>query len=149
MNVNETELDIQEIFNEVTANSPKEPNSYPLHFEMSSLKEIFEFLLQFVTMLCKEFYGDEFGQVNLAAMTPDQFIMINRYMQSIGFTCDFKAVPAIAQNINNTYDKRYDRVIITPDTKLSDLLFGILCGNVLYVVSFIAAQDLENPARKL
>jgi hypothetical protein len=43
MSFNEMELDIQEIFNEVTANSPKEPNSYPLHFEMSSLKEIFEF----------------------------------------------------------------------------------------------------------
>jgi len=136
MSINEIDLDIQEIFNEVTAGSPKEPNSYPLHFEMSSLKEVFEFLLQFVTMICKEFYGDEFGQVNLAAMTPDQFIMINKYMQSIGFTCDFKAVPAIAQNINNTYDKRYDRVVITSDTKLSDLLFGILCGNVLYVVNF-------------
>ena len=148
MNVNETELDIQEIFNKVTANLPKEPNSFPLHFEMSSLKEIFEFLLQFVTMLCKEFYGNELGQVDLANMSPDQFIMVNKYMQSIGFTCEFKAVPAIAQNINNTYDKRYDRVVITPNTKLSDLLFGILCGNVLYVVNF-EAQDLENPARKL
>jgi hypothetical protein len=139
MSFNEMELDIQEIFNEVTANSPKEPNSYPLHFEMSSLKEIFEFLLQFVTMLCKEFYGDANGQVNLAQMTPEQFVFIDKYMQSIGFTCDFKAVPAIAQNINNTYDNRFDRITITSETKLSDLLFGIKCDNVLYVISFSAA----------
>ena len=139
MSFNEMELDIQEIFNEVTANSPKEPNSYPLHFEMSSLKEIFEFLLQFVTMLCKEFYGDANGQVNLAQMTPEQFVFIDKYMQSIGFTCDFKAVPAIAQNINNTYDNRFDRITITSETKLSDLLFGIKCDNVLYVISFGAA----------
>jgi hypothetical protein len=138
MSFNEMELDIQEIFNEVTANSPKEPNTYPLHFEMSSLKEIFEFLLQFVTMLCKEFYGDANGQVNLAQMTPDQFVFIDKYMQSIGFTCDFKAVPAIAQNINNTYDNRFDRITITSETKLSDLLFGIKCDNVLYVISFAA-----------
>ena len=139
MSFNEMELDIQEIFNEVTANSPKEPNSYPLHFEMSSLKEIFEFLLQFVTMLCKEFYGDANGQVNLAQMTPEQFVFIDKYMQSIGFTCDFKAVPAIAQNINNTYDNRFDRITITSETKLSDLLFGIKCDNVLYVISFSVA----------
>ena len=139
MSFNEMELDIQEIFNQVTANSPKEPNSYPLHFEMSSLKEIFEFLLQFVTMLCKEFYGDANGQVNLAQMTPEQFVFIDKYMQSIGFTCDFKAVPAIAQNINNTYDNRFDRITITSETKLSDLLFGIKCDNVLYVISFSAA----------
>jgi len=136
MDTREFDLDIQEIFNEVTANSPKEPNSYPLKFELSSLKEVFEFLLQFVTMLCKEFYGDESGTVNLAQMTTEQFIMVDKYMQSIGFTCDFKAVPAIAQNINNTYDNRYDRVIITPNTKLNDLLFGIKCGDVLYVISF-------------
>jgi len=138
MNNNETELDIQEIFNEVTANIPKEPNTYPLKFEMSSLKEVFEFLLQFVTMLCKEFYGNELGQVDLANMSPEQFIVVDKYMQSIGFTCEFKAVPALAQNINNTYDNRYDRITITPNTKLSDLLFGIKCDNILYVISFSA-----------
>ena len=51
MSINEIDLDIEEIFKEVTKSSPKEPNSYQLHFELSSLKEVFEFLLQFVTML--------------------------------------------------------------------------------------------------
>ena len=137
MNRQEKDLDINEIFNEVTSSSiPKEPNSYPLQFELDSLKELFEFLLQFVTMLCKEFYSDDNGQVNLGNMSPEQFITINKYMQSIGFNCDFKAVPAIAQNINNTYNNRYDRITITKNTKLSDLVFGILCGNVLYIISF-------------
>jgi len=137
MNRQEKDLDINEIFNEVTSYSiPKEPNSYPLHFELDSLKELFEFLLQFVTMLCKEFYSDDNGQVNLENMSPEQFITVNKYMQSIGFNCDFKAVPAIAQNINNTYNNRYDRITINKNTKLSDLLFGILCGNILYIISF-------------
>jgi len=137
MNIEEIDLDIQEIFYEVTSSiSPKEPNSYPLKFEQSSFKEIFEFLLQFVTLLCKHFYGDEKGQVNLANMSPDQFALIEKYMKSIGYICEFKAVPANSHNINNTYDNRYDRIAITSNTKLSDLLFGILCGNVLYVVSF-------------
>jgi hypothetical protein len=136
MSFNETELDIEEIFNEVTKYSPREPNTFPLQFEMSSLKEVFEFLLQFVTMLCKEFYSNDKGQVDLANMSPEQFMIINKYMQSIGYNCDFKAVPANSHNINNTYDNRYDRVKITSNTKLNDLLFGILCGTVLYIVSF-------------
>jgi len=136
MSFNETELDIEEIFNEVTKNSPKEPNTFPLQFEMSSLEEIFEFLLQFVTMICKEFYGNDKGQVDLANMSPEQFLIVNKYMKSIGYNCDFKAVPANSHNINNTYNNRYDRVKITSNTKLSDLLFGILCSNVLYVISF-------------
>ena len=139
MSFNETELDIEEIFNEVTKNSPREPNTFPLQFEMSSLKEVFEFLLQFVTMLCKQFYGNDKGQVDLANMTPEQFLIVNKYMQSIGYNCDFKAVPANSHNINNTYNNRYDRVKITSNTKLSDMLFGILCSNVLYVISFEAA----------
>ena len=149
MSINEIDLDIEEIFKEVTKSSPKEPNSYPLHFELSSLKEVFEFLLQFVTMICKELFGDDAGQVNLANMSPEQFIIINKYMQSIGYNCEFKAVPAIAQNINNTYDNRYDRVQITSNTKLSDLLFGIKCGDVLYIISFAALQLFEKAAPKL
>jgi hypothetical protein len=133
---NESDLDIEEIFNEVTKYSPREPNTFPLKFELPSIKELFEFLLQFVTMLCKEFYGDEHGQVNLANMSPEAFITVNKYMQSIGFNCEFKAVPANAHNINNTYDNRFDRVRITSNTKLGDLLFGIKCGDVLYVISF-------------
>ena len=77
MNRQEKDLDINEIFNEVTSSSiPKEPNSYPLQFELDSLKELFEFLLQFVTMLCKEFYSDDNGQVNLGNMTPEQLEML-------------------------------------------------------------------------
>ena len=137
-NNDEIDLDIQEIFNEVTKSFPREPNSIPLQFELESLKEVFEFLLQFVTLLCKEFYSDDKGKVNLASMTPEQFVIINKYMMSIGFTCDFRAVPANSHNINNTYNNRYDRIKITQNTKLSDLIFGIKCDDMLYIISFAA-----------
>ena len=42
MNYQEKDLDIQEIFNEVTKSSPRDPNSYPLQFELPSFKELFE-----------------------------------------------------------------------------------------------------------
>ena len=133
----ELDLDIHEIFNEITKKTtPGEPNSYPISFELNSLKECFEFLLQLLTMLCKHFYGDDNNQVNLSSMTSDQFENINKYMLSIGFTCIFKGVPANSHNINNTYTNRYDRITITSQTKLEDLIFGIKCENIIYIVSF-------------
>ena len=135
-NYEEKDVDIYEIFNEVVKSSPKEPNSYPLQFELESLKELFEFLLQFVTMLCKEFYGDDKGTVNLANLTSDQFNLIDRYMQSIGFKCTFQPMPANADNINICYVNRFDRIIITPETKLNELMFGIKCNEMLYVIMF-------------
>ena len=135
-NNEEIDLDIQEIFNEVTKSSPKEPNSIPLQFELESLKEVFEFLLQFVTLLCKAFYSDDKGQVNLGAMNPEQFTIIDKYMQSIGFTCSFQALPANFNNTNYYYDNRYDRITITPITMLKDLFFSIRCENNLFIISF-------------
>ena len=132
----EKDVDIEEIFNEVIKTSPKEPNSYPLQFELESLKELFEFLLQFVTMLCKEFYGDAQGQVNLANLTTDQFNLIDRYMQSIGFKCTFQPMAANSDNINICYVNRFDRITITPETRLNELMFGIKCDSLLYVIMF-------------
>ena len=42
----EKDLSIEEIFNEVINKPTLEPRSYPLEFEVDSLKELFEFLLQ-------------------------------------------------------------------------------------------------------
>lgn len=135
-NNEEIDLDIQEIFNEVTKSFPQEPNSIPLQFELESLKEVFEFLLQFVTLLCKEFYSDDKGQVNLGAMNPEHFTIIDKYMQSIGFTCSFQALSANSNNTNYYYDNRYDRITITPNTMLKDLFFSIRCENTLFIISF-------------
>ena len=136
MNYEEKEVDINQIFNEVTKTSPQALNTYPLQFELNSLKELFEFLLQFVTMLCKEFYADNKGVVNLALLTPEQFILIDNYMQSIGFKCLFQPMAANADNLNISYVNRYDRVNITPTTKLNELSFGIKCDAILFVISF-------------
>lgn len=135
-NYEEKDVDIYEIFNEVVKRSPQPPNTYPLQFELDTLKELFEFLLQFVTMLCKKFYGDEKGQVNLAALSPEQFLYIDQYMKSIGFKCIFQPMQANSDNINICYVNRFDRITITPDTKLNELMFGIKYDTVLFVISF-------------
>ena len=135
-NYEEKDVDINEIFNEVVKLPPQPPNTFPLQFELVTLKELFEFLLQFVTMLCKEFYGDEKGQVNLSALSPEQFDVIDKYMKSIGFKCIFHPMQANSDNINICYVNRFDRITITPTTKLNELMFGIKYDTVLFVISF-------------
>jgi hypothetical protein len=135
-NLDIKDLDINEIFEEVISLHNPTPNSYPLEFEIDSLKELFEFLLQFVTMLCKYFYGNEIGQVDLSTLSQNDFIKIDNYMKCIGFSCNFQGLSANNYNINYVYDNKYDRVNITPQTKLKDLLFGIKCNTMLYVISF-------------
>jgi hypothetical protein len=135
-NYEEKDVDIYEIFNEVVKRSPQPPNTYPLQFELDTLKELFEFLLQFVTMLCKKFYGDEKGQVNLAALSPEQFDIIDKYMKSIGFKCIFQPMQANSDNINICHANRFDRITITPNTKLNELMFGIKYDSILFVISF-------------
>ena len=130
------DLDIDEIFEEVISLHNPAPNAYPLEFEIDSLKELFEFLLEFVTMLCKYFYGDEKGQVDLSTLSQNDFIKIYNYMKCIGFSCNFQGLPANNYNIAYAYDNKYDRLEIKPQTKLKDLLLGIKCNAMLYVISF-------------
>ena len=76
------------------------------------------------------------GVVNLAILTPEQFNLIDKYMQSIGFKCLFQPMAANADNLNISYVNRYDRINITPTTKLNELSFGIKCDTILFVISF-------------
>jgi hypothetical protein len=135
------DLDIEEIFESVISIKNPLPNSYPLGFELDSLKELFEFLMQFVTMLCKHFNGDSEGHVDLLAFKQDDFLNIDKYMQSIGFKCNFTILHADANNINWVNETRYDRIPILPSTELEELHLGLKCNTTLYVISFFQLDN--------
>ena len=64
------------------------------------------------------------------------FQLIDKYMQVIGFTSGFQALPANADNINWAYETRYDRILITPQTSLEELHLGLKCNDILYIINF-------------
>ena len=129
-------LNIDDIFNEVVNMANPLPNSYPLEFDINSITEIFEFLLQFITMLCKYFYGDERGVVDLTRLSKNDFLKINIYMLTLGFSSNFNIMNITNENLAYASANRYDRVEINIHTKLKDLIFGLKCKNKLYVISF-------------
>lgn len=130
------DITIDEVFQNILSYHNPQPNTYPLGFELDSLKELFEFLLQILTMLLKHFHSNDNGQVNLELLSPAEFQSIDKYMQVIGFTCNFHVLPANANNLNWAYETRYDRIHISNQTKLEELHLGLKCENILYVINF-------------
>lgn len=133
MQTESIDLDIDEIFNNVLANYP---NKYLVEFDVNSLTQIFEFLLQFTTMLCKHFYSNSNGTVSLCNLSENELLNINNYLQCIGFSCNLQVLTANNYNINYAMQHRYDKINITPQTQLKELLFGLKCEQKLYVISF-------------
>ena len=129
-------LNINDIFNEVVNLANPLPNSYPLEFDINSITEIFEFLLQFITMLCKYFYGDTRGVVDLTQLSKNDFLKINIYMLTLGFSSNFNIMNITNENLEYASKNRYDRIDINNNTKLKDLIFGLKCKNKLYIINF-------------
>ena len=129
-------LNINDIFNEVVNLANPLPNSYPLEFDINSITEIFEFLLQFITMLCKYFYGDSRGVVDLTQLSKNDFLKINIYMLTLGFSSNFNIMNITNENLEYASKNRYDSIDINNNTKLKDLIFGLKCKNKLYIISF-------------
>ena len=129
-------LNINDIFNEVVNLANPLPNSYPLEFDINSITEIFEFLLQLITMLCKYFYGDSRGVVDLTQLSKNDFLKINIYMLTLGFSSNFNIMNITNENLEYASKNRYDRIDINNNTKLKDLIFGLKCKNKLYIINF-------------
>ncbi len=72
-------LDINEIFYDVLNIYPPKANSYPLEFDINSIKELFEFLLEFTTMLSKHFFGNNTGNVDLSKLSQNDFAKMYRF----------------------------------------------------------------------
>jgi hypothetical protein len=121
----------------IEGNRPKPRNTFSFGFaDEGSLKELFEFLLEFFTDLCKHFHGDEKGQVDINAISPSEFERLNQFMESIGITVIFSQQPATYENCLYFTNNRYDRVPITPETQLVELVFAIKCAQTLNIVQF-------------
>ena len=130
------EVNIEDLLENVLESVPKPPKSISITLDSENLKEMFEFLLDFVTKIFKTLYSDERGVVDLEKLSDAHFNTVDQYMQSIGFKCNFNAMPATHANLTYLYQNRYDKIEITRQTKLADLFFAIKCSQKVYCISF-------------
>lgn len=138
MSYEELDLDIDGVLDLLTKTPQNTlvPNKYPIQFEGVPMKEQFEFLLQLTTELCKIFFGNDQGQVDLGTLQKKDFDLVDKYVKAIGFNCYFESIPANSDNLNYMYNNRYDRIYISSTTNIKELKFAIRCNTILYVISF-------------
>ena len=134
-------MDIEELLEQILYNEPTEPNNFRIEFEEQiELKDLFQLLLQFFTDICKTYYGNNEGIVNIDKLTKDDIEFVNKYFASIGFKFNllvYQDITNVSSNIldylrNNTYDK----IKIDSKTKLKDLFFILNKDLKLYKISF-------------
>ena len=139
-NIEIKDFNIDEIFNEVINIKPQPLlNFYPLEFDITLLKDLFDFLLEFITMICKFFYSDIHGTVDLTQLSQYDFVKINTYMLCIGFSSNFNELTADSTNLEYASNNRYDRKCISVNAhllNLKDLIFGLQCKTRLFIISF-------------
>jgi len=127
-----------ELFTTVIAGDmPKPPKSIIFSLDNASIVELFEFLLEFFTDLCKFYYGNASGQVDINSLSQNQLERLNAFMASIGFNVIFTQKQATFENCQYYSVNRYDKIPITDQTLLVELFFSIKCGQTLNIIQFL------------
>ena len=131
--------DVQDVIDQIINQPPMAANSISLDFAAEEqdldLLDIFDFLLIFLTQLCKKMYPTT-GKIDLAMMTPENIVQVNRYYHSIGFQVEVDKVPFDNDFVDEIQNNRYDKITITPGTKLSKLYMPLKAGNMVYIIRF-------------
>lgn len=134
-------MDVEQLLGEIINNEPGEPNSFRIEFEEQiELKDLFELLLTFFTDICKLYYGDGEGIVDIERLDIKDIEFVNRYFASIGFKANiltYNDINSVSQNIiEYLKNNSYNQINITKDTKLKELFFVLSKGVKLYKISF-------------
>lgn len=135
----EEEIDIDDLLSNILKNPPSDDKIVFRFQNTVSVKDLFEILLQFFTDICKLYYGDDNGRVNLQILSNDDLNFVRKYFKMIGMNFEVETFN------NNTidqlkrqfmYNNKYDKIEITRQTPLDYLYFMLQCQNVLYKISF-------------
>jgi len=140
MNINTITVD-DLIFNLLT-NEPKQENEIQLQFINDiSIKELFEFCMEFFNELCKYKYGDANGKVDISTWNESTINHIKAYYKSFGMNINILFLEPTRQNYNTIkfYESReYKKYPITHNTKLQDLYYVMFhqSTNKYYIINF-------------
>jgi len=131
--------DVQEVIDEIINKPPMPPNSIALDFAVDEIEcnllDIFDFLIILLTQLCKKMFPS-IGKIDLSRMTDENIVSLNKYFYSIGFKLEVDKVPFDNDFVDEIQNNRYDKILITPTTKLDKLYMPIKSGNMIYLIRF-------------
>lgn len=133
-------MDVEELLEQLINTSPGNKNEFRLEFEDEiTLKNLFELLLNFFTNICKLYFGDHTGVVNINHMTDNDLSLVNKYFNSIGFKYNLQNYnynQTSLQQINYLQNNKYSNYTITPSTRLDELFFVLKCNDTIFKINF-------------
>lgn len=153
------EIDFDDFLEELFKNSPKDKNSIALTLDCDDIITLFERLLSIFHYGSIYLFGDENKKVSLDKMSPDDFMLINKYFNSFGVKTNFKVIrisdyldyKAYIKGENtslifsNPSDNNYSRDICMEDiitykyctsVNLYDYKFRLYVGDRIYILWF-------------
>ena len=137
--INNVEIDLEDLAEKVFTKLPSEPKSINVMFEDLGLKELFEALLTFLVTGLKIRYpsSENAEKVDLHLLTERDLKKINQYMNSIGFSVKIEVFDLGEWlGVASSLFKDYTKVVISNNTKLSELKCKFIIHGNMYVVSF-------------
>tara|TARA_R110002074_G_scaffold66580_1_gene157242 strand:+ start:254 stop:667 length:414 start_codon:yes stop_codon:yes gene_type:complete len=131
------ELEIDELITKIFKDSPKPQHSIQLSFISDiDIKNLFEFLLTFITNGSKIIFGGNTGTVNISKWTDIEFNILNNYCKSIGFEFILDRFSTEEEELINFKNMSYKKKEINNYTKLETLKLPIKCNDDIFVFSF-------------
>ena len=121
---------------------PKQKNSIKLELDPAKKDvkiglHIFQELLMIFTGGLKKLYGGDNGKVDITSLDIDDIMKINRYFESMGFTCNVEKF-TIEEYLKNMKMPNYflKQELITDTTPLKDIYYEISINYIIYRVTF-------------
>lgn len=119
-------------------NDPRPAFSIPIHIRGMTVRDQHEQCMNLFTALARKHYGDNNDQVNLLEWTSEHGKQINRYFHSIGLMFNLWKTDINDPTLPDLEKRRYNRLHLTRQTKLSDLLYIIRINDSdqVFIISF-------------
>ena len=86
------EIDFDDFLENLFKNPAKNKNEIVLTLDCDNLRVLFERLLSIFHYGSIYFFGDENDKVNLAELSIDDFLMLNKYFISFGISINYKII---------------------------------------------------------
>jgi hypothetical protein len=131
------EMEVNDLIEKIFTESPKSSNSIQLSFiSQIGVKDLFEFLLIFITNGSKILFKDIDDKVNLAKWTDIEYNILSRYSNSIGFNFILDRYNTEEEQLIDFKNMSYKKKVINNLTPLNTLKLPIKCQDDIFVFSF-------------
>lgn len=135
MDTNTKNIQHDEFINFIFNNPPKPLKTVNLEFPDNNLKDLFENLLDIFTQGMKIKYGEN-NKVDLSKLQQKNIIEFNKYFNSFGINLNIEIEPYNIFNNEKYESLRYNKILITKNTKLQELKLPFLSNNIVYLIYF-------------